>query len=88
MSIPGLQPPPPFLPSPGHPAVPYGTSGSRPFRRTWWLPEHQIFQRNAEKRSCSPVLAWRGSGFFLYTEASGLAVWLCYRYWCQPFEYK
>ncbi|KAH6931211.1 hypothetical protein HPB50_022945 [Hyalomma asiaticum] len=23
MSIPGLQPPPPFLPSPGHPAVPW-----------------------------------------------------------------
>ncbi|KAH6930590.1 hypothetical protein HPB50_014927 [Hyalomma asiaticum] len=34
-------------------------------------------------------LSWHGGAAdFLYTDASGLAVWLCHRYCCQSFEYK
>ncbi|KAH6944416.1 hypothetical protein HPB50_002973 [Hyalomma asiaticum] len=47
MSTPGLQPPPPSLPSSDVPWVirqSHGTSGSRPLRCIWWLPKHLSYQ--------------------------------------------
>ncbi|KAL1482154.1 hypothetical protein MTO96_034002 [Rhipicephalus appendiculatus] len=87
MSIPGLQPPPLFLSSPGHPAVPWDQ----------WKQAFQTYMvasgasdRAGERRKAILLTCFgmEGAADFLCTEASGLTVWLCYRYWCQPFEYK
>ncbi|KAL1441201.1 hypothetical protein MTO96_031249 [Rhipicephalus appendiculatus] len=87
MSIPGLQPPPPFLPSPGHPAAPLGPveAGLSDVHGGF----RSIRSSSGTRKSDPAHLSWHGGAAdFLYTEASRLAVWLCYRYCCQPFEYK
>ncbi|KAL1438358.1 hypothetical protein MTO96_048147 [Rhipicephalus appendiculatus] len=84
MSISGLQPPPPSLPSPGYPAVPLD-HWKQAFRCTWWLPE--LYRPSSRMRSAH--LPWHGGAAdFPYAEASGPATWLCYRYYCQPYEYR